>query len=151
MQAKAVAGLCAFLAAPAHGVLLTRRPELSDVAPLSPLGAKSDGFLQPHVELINKTSVQVEALDECMCVFGTFWHQEMQKCVPQRARGGNCGAFAAEMWPAVCQDGLACKIPVEFDSDGQSDDPAVLKQAVCVDCDPNDHCQWGAVLGSSCV
>lgn len=66
-----------------------------------------------------------------------------------------------------CQDGLTCKIPVELDSDGKTSDTSILKQvrgwlgrefsvdpcwvpkifqtsqAICVDCDPNDHCQWG--------
>lgn len=65
------------------------------------------------------------------------------------------------------QDGLTCKIPVELDSDGKTSDTSILKQvrgwlgrefsvdpcwvpknsqtsqAICVDCDPNDHCQWG--------
>ena len=51
--------------------------------------------------------------------------------------------FAPWIFIVDLQDGLTCKIPVELDSDGKTGDASILKQAICVDCDPNDHCQWG--------
>eukprot|EP00913_Durusdinium_trenchii_P021183 g19904.t1 len=140
---------CALLAVawPLHvsAVLLAKRPgEMQDLEAVQPFGSEADAFRAPHVELINKTSVSVEALDECMCGLGSFWHSELQKCLPQQSKGLNCGGMGSpRLWPAVCQDGLICKIPMEFDSDGKSDDASILKQAMCMDCDPNDHCQWG--------
>ncbi|OLP95994.1 Peroxisomal adenine nucleotide carrier 1 [Symbiodinium microadriaticum] len=164
MQGAVMMTLCAWsfalLGLRVEAVLVRRagdEPEkLRDVEAIAPFGDKADGLSRPHVELVNKSGVVVQALDECICGFGTFWDSIALKCVPQLTKGVTCGGFAPEDWPLTCQDGLTCKLPPEFNG---KVDREVMKKATCLDCAANDGCQLGrqmcqrvfAVSGQACV
>lgn len=84
---------------------------------------------KPILKVVKKSGIEVEALDECHCGLGEFWHPAKQACVEQGGEGFDCTDLPKSMWPIACTDGLKCK----------ADDSV----SFCRDCNPNDHCQWG--------
>lgn len=103
--------------------------------------------LQPHMEVVNKTEIQMGKNGTCLCDLGKFWHWRIHKCVEQGPWGYECGFFPAEHHHRVCVDNLKCQktadAPDTYTSHGLYHGTANTFPASCVPCTPEDGCTTG--------